>query len=296
MHRHIILYIWDHSCLLANSLYDIPPAPSLILLYHMWKGGFIMAEKSVFYHEKGVHFGLKSQSFIMKKGLFWAEKPMFFHKKGVIFKLENKDGYHFFQWVRELGPYLIIVKRVKGRVMVEEGSFWTEKSEFYHEKGVVWAEKSMFCHKKGSFSNWRTRMGTTFSSEWGSWGHTMKSVQSAIFAVILCDWTLSLICLSQVLYQVSALCRTGWLLYWYLFFFSTSKYVIHKKNMNGQKLCMKLKGKGLRLLWTLAKHDNWRSVYYRSHFRIVNGLLSKWSSVKKPHEIRSMTHNICVRT
>ncbi len=24
-------------------------------------------------------------------------------KKGVIFKLENKDGYYFFQWVREPG-------------------------------------------------------------------------------------------------------------------------------------------------------------------------------------------------
>ncbi len=39
----------------------------------------------------------------MKKVLFSAEKSVFCHKKGVIFKLENKDGYHFFQWVREPG-------------------------------------------------------------------------------------------------------------------------------------------------------------------------------------------------
>ncbi len=62
------------------------------------KGGFIWAEKSVFYLKKGVHFGLKSQCFIVKKGLFWAEK-------------------------------------------------------------------SVFTTKRGSYSNWRTRMGSTFSSE-----------------------------------------------------------------------------------------------------------------------------------
>ncbi len=59
----------------------------LISCVLLWKCGFIWAEKSVFYHNKGVHFGLKSQ--------------VFCRKKGVIFKLENKDGYHFFQWVRD---------------------------------------------------------------------------------------------------------------------------------------------------------------------------------------------------
>ncbi len=70
-----------------------------------------------FYCEKGGSFGLTSPclpqkrgSFwteksvlYRKKGVFWAEKPAFCLKRGVIFKLENKDGYHFFQWVRELG-------------------------------------------------------------------------------------------------------------------------------------------------------------------------------------------------
>ncbi len=51
----------------------------------------------------------------------------------------------------------------------KRGSFWNEKSVFYHEKGVVLSWKvSVLSQKMGSFSNWRTRMGTTFSSEWGS--------------------------------------------------------------------------------------------------------------------------------
>ncbi len=72
-------------------------AKGLILMSSVLLGkwGFIWAEKSVFYHKKGVHFGLKSKCFIMKKGSFWAEKSVFCHKKGVLFKLENKDGYHF---------------------------------------------------------------------------------------------------------------------------------------------------------------------------------------------------------
>ncbi len=44
---------------------------------------------------------MKGQCFIVIKGLFWVETSVFCHKKGVIFKLENEDGYHFFQWVRE---------------------------------------------------------------------------------------------------------------------------------------------------------------------------------------------------
>ncbi len=74
------------------------------------KRGFIWAKKSVFYRKKGVRFGLKNQCFITKKGSFWAEKSVFCcKKKGVIFKLENKDGYHFFQWVREPGLVHLIL-------------------------------------------------------------------------------------------------------------------------------------------------------------------------------------------
>ncbi len=68
------------------------------------KKRFIWAEKSVFYYTKGVHFGQKSQCFIMRNGSFWAEKSVL-PQKVVIFKLESKDGYHFFKWVR--GPETI---------------------------------------------------------------------------------------------------------------------------------------------------------------------------------------------
>ncbi len=52
----------------------------------LWRWGEIWAEKSVFYHKKGVHFGLKIQCFIAKKGLFSAEKSVFCHKKGCNFQ------------------------------------------------------------------------------------------------------------------------------------------------------------------------------------------------------------------
>ncbi len=43
-----------------------------------WKRGFIWAEKPVCYYKKGlIHFGLKSQCFIVKKRLFWVEKSVF---------------------------------------------------------------------------------------------------------------------------------------------------------------------------------------------------------------------------
>ncbi len=45
----------------------------------------------MFYCENEGSFGLTSQCFTAKKG--------------VIVKLENKDGYHFFQLVREPGLY-----------------------------------------------------------------------------------------------------------------------------------------------------------------------------------------------
>ncbi len=73
-----------------------------------------------------------------KKGFIWAEKSVFYCKKG--------------------------------------GSFWTEKSEFYHEKWVVLSWKvSVLSQKRGSFSNWRTGMGTTFSSEWVSRDHWLQN-------------------------------------------------------------------------------------------------------------------------
>ncbi len=43
-------------------------------------------------------------------GRFELKSQCFATKKGVIFKLENKDGYHFFQRVREPGEGGGVVK------------------------------------------------------------------------------------------------------------------------------------------------------------------------------------------
>ncbi len=51
------------------------------------KRRFILDWKVGVLSRKRVHFELKNKCFSTKKG--------------VIFKLENKDGYYFFQWVRE---------------------------------------------------------------------------------------------------------------------------------------------------------------------------------------------------
>ncbi len=48
----------------------------------LWKWQFIWAKKSVFYHKKGVNFGLQSQCFITKKVSFWTKKSVLCRKKG----------------------------------------------------------------------------------------------------------------------------------------------------------------------------------------------------------------------
>ncbi len=55
---------------------------------------------------------LKSQCFTVKRGHFDLKSQCFATKKGVIFKLEYKDGYHFFQWVRELRCQTTLCKQV----------------------------------------------------------------------------------------------------------------------------------------------------------------------------------------
>ncbi len=86
------------------------------------KKGLILMS-SVLY-EKGGSFRLKSQclpqkrGFILdwkvsvlsrKRGRFELKSQCFATKKRVIFKLENKDGYHFFQWVREPGSQFVFM-------------------------------------------------------------------------------------------------------------------------------------------------------------------------------------------
>ncbi len=73
----------------------------------------------------GVHLGWKvsvlpqKRGFILdwkvsvlswKRGCFELKSQCFDPKKGVIFKLENKDGYHFFQWESEQGQKQLTMK------------------------------------------------------------------------------------------------------------------------------------------------------------------------------------------
>ncbi len=98
--------------------------------YFPWKRGYFgihlreLGEKGVtfevqcFTMKRRVHLGwkvsvlLQKRGFILdwkvsvllrKSGNFELKSQCFATKKGVIFKLENKDGYHFVQWVREPG-------------------------------------------------------------------------------------------------------------------------------------------------------------------------------------------------
>ncbi len=108
--------------------------------------------KWVFFEEiQDLHFLRKRGILVLtslnleKKGLIWC--PVFYCEKGGSFGLKSQ-----------------CFTAKKG------GSSWTEKSVFYREKGVVvlsW-RVIVLTQKRRSFSNWRTRMGTTFSSEWGS--------------------------------------------------------------------------------------------------------------------------------
>ncbi len=82
-------------------------------MFHCKNGGSFVLKSQCFTTKKGVNFGQKSQYFITKKGLFWAKKSVFCCKKGVIFKLENKHGYHFFQWVREPGEKYCIINTLQ---------------------------------------------------------------------------------------------------------------------------------------------------------------------------------------
>ncbi len=96
------------------------------------KGG-ILVLTSVNLEKKGLI--LMSSVLPWKKVFIWAEKAVFYHKKG--------------------------------------GSFSTEKLVFYRKKVFVLSWKvTVLPQKRGSFSNWRTRMGTTFPLSEGVWAGT----------------------------------------------------------------------------------------------------------------------------
>ncbi len=109
---------------------------------------------------KGVFFEEIQDSHIPRKRGYFGTHLHEFGEKGVNFDVQSftvKNGVHL-----GLNVSVLLQKR---------GSFWTEKCVFYHEKGVVLSWKVIVLpQKRGSFSNWRTRMGTNFSTEWGSRG------------------------------------------------------------------------------------------------------------------------------
>ncbi len=70
-----------------------------------WNGVHLAWKVSVLYCKKGWSSWTEKSVLSRKRGC-QAEKSVLCRKKGVIFKLENKDGYHFFQWVREPGTII----------------------------------------------------------------------------------------------------------------------------------------------------------------------------------------------
>ncbi len=91
-------------------------------------------------------------------------------------------------------------------LLQKRGSFWTEKSVLYHEKGVVLScPVSVLPQNKGSFSNWRTRMGTTFFSEWESRAPDVciiSDVMHVWFVYHVDDfWTKYYLCTNKIYWQ-----------------------------------------------------------------------------------------------
>ncbi len=69
----------------------------------MKKGVNLGWKVSVLPQKKGFILDWQVSVLSQKRGCFELKGQCFATKKGVIFKLENKDGYHFFQWMREPG-------------------------------------------------------------------------------------------------------------------------------------------------------------------------------------------------
>ncbi len=117
----------------------------------------------------------------VNKGLFVEEiQDSHFSRKGCILVLTSmnleKKGLFFMSSVL---PWKGGSLGLKSQIFTakKEVHFGLKSQCFITKKGSFWAEKSVYYHKKrGAFSNWRTRMGTIFSSEWGSRGlHMLKA-------------------------------------------------------------------------------------------------------------------------
>ncbi len=107
-----------------------------------------------------------------------------FVNKGVFF--EEIQDLHFSRKRRYFGTHLHEFGE-KGvifmsSVLPQKMGFILEwkVSVLSRERGHFEPKSQCFAEKRGSFSNWRTRMGTIFSSEWGSQGNWLSECPTPI--------------------------------------------------------------------------------------------------------------------
>ncbi len=151
---------------------------------------------------KGIFFEEIQDSHFLRKRRYFGTHLREFGGKCVIFYVQHftvKRGVHLGWQVR---------------VYHKKGVHFGLKSPcFIAKKGYFELKSQRFATKGGSFSNWRTRTGTIFSSEWGSWGvarswlflykgcykTSLKSCTSHFTPLILLVQGVLLCCLSDCL-------------------------------------------------------------------------------------------------
>ncbi len=120
-------------------------------------------------HVKGSEVTPSSLNHTSSKIHEW--RGIFFRKSRIRIFLEKVVFWYSPPWIwRKMGLILMssVLPLRKGFILDWRISILLRKRRLF------WAEKSVFCHKKGViFKVERTRMGTTFSSEWGSWEVTV---------------------------------------------------------------------------------------------------------------------------
>ncbi len=93
----IRIFLEEGGILVLTSMNLEKKGLILISSVLLWKWGFIWAEKSVFYHEKGGSFWTEKSVFYREKGAVWAEKSVFCRKKGGNFQTGEQGWVPLFQ-------------------------------------------------------------------------------------------------------------------------------------------------------------------------------------------------------
>ncbi len=111
------------------------------------------------FENKGVFFEEIQDSYFPTKRGYFGTRLLEFGEKGVFF-------------MSSVLPWKGDSFGLKSQCFTAKKGFILDwKAVFYREKGVVLSWKvSVLPQKRGSFSNWKTGIGTIFSSEWGSRG------------------------------------------------------------------------------------------------------------------------------